>query len=146
MQFVIVVLLLAAIILVIILNPFKTTKYVRVKIGNTTVNAEVADTTLKKTIGLMGRKSLEEDEGMLFSFDTADYYSFWMMNMSIPIDIIFMNSNRTVVDILKDAQPCGLNCDTYAPKEKAMYVLEVKANFTQRHGVKIGSKADFNLD
>lgn len=138
-------LLLMVIILVIIFNPFKTTKYSEVKIGDFTVNAEIADTTLKKAKGLMGRKSLKENEGMLFPFTTEDYQRFWMMNMSIPIDIIYLDKNKTVVDIWQDAQPCGLTCNSYMPKEKAMYVIEVKANFTERHGTKIGSKVDFNF-
>lgn len=144
MQFIIAVVFLA-IIIALIINPFKTVKYAKIKIGNATVNAEIADTFLKKAIGLTGRKSLKEDEGMLFPFKTEDYHRFWMFNMSIPIDIIFMSKNKTVVDILQNAQPCGLICESYAPKEKAMYVLEVKTNFTERHRVKIGAKADFNL-
>lgn len=138
-------LLLLIIILVIVFNPFKTANYTKVRIGNVTVNAEIADTAFKKAKGLMGRKSLKESEGMLFPFNTEDYYRFWMMNMSIPIDIIYLNKNKTVVDIWQNAQPCGLSCNSYAPKEKAMYVLEVKANFTERHNVKVGSKASFEL-
>jgi uncharacterized membrane protein (UPF0127 family) len=141
-----VVLLLLIVVLIIFLNPFKPSGYTEVSIGNTTVNAEIADTVLKRTKGLMGKKTLKENEAMLFVFDSEGYYRFWMMNMSIPIDIIFISKNKTVVDILKDAQPCGLSCETYTPKEKAMYVLEVKANFTERHRIKIGSKVNFNLN
>lgn len=144
MQLAIVILFLV-IVLVILFNPFKTTRYTKVRVSNFTVNAEIADTSLTQAKGLMGRKSLAENEGMLFLFDTEDYYGFWMFNMSIPIDIIFMDKNKIVVDILQNAQPCGLSCESYAPKEKAMYALEVKANFTERHGVKIGSKIDFRL-
>jgi uncharacterized membrane protein (UPF0127 family) len=140
-----IILLLAAAALVIILNLFKTSGHTKVTIGNATVNAEVADTFLKQSKGLMGRKSLKEDEGMLFVFNIEQYHRFWMLNMSIPIDIIFLGKDKTVVDILKNAQPCGLSCESYTPKEKAMYVLEAKANFTERHRIRIGTKADFNL-
>jgi len=140
-----IVLFLLIIILVIIANPFKTTNYTEVKIGNTTVKAEIADTFAKKVKGLMFRKSLSEKEGMIFPFDQEGYQGIWMMNMSIPIDIIWMDKDKKVVDIVKDAQPCGLTCESYTPKEKAMYVLEVKSNFTERHGVKIGTKASFKL-
>jgi len=140
-----IVLLLLVIILVILANPFKTAYYIDVKIGDTKVNAEVADTFAKKVKGLMFRKNLSEKEGMIFPFDEEGYQGIWMMNMSIPIDIIWMDKDKKVVDVVKDAQPCGLSCGSYTPKEKAMYVLEVKANFTERHGVKIGSKATFKL-
>jgi hypothetical protein len=140
-----IVVLFLVIVLMIVFNPFKNTKYTKVRVGNVTVNAEIADTSLKQAIGLMGRKSLAENEGMLFLFDTEDYHRFWMFNMSIPIDIIFIDKTKTVVDILQNAQPCGLSCESYAPKEKAMYVLEVKANFTERHKVKVGSKINFEI-
>jgi hypothetical protein len=140
-----IVLLLLIIILVIIANTFKATKYTEIKIGDTKVNAEIADTAFKKAKGLMGRKSLKENEGMIFPFNTEDYYKFWMFNMSIPIDIIYISKNKTVVEIWQNAQPCGLSCESYTPKEKSMYILEVRANFTERHKTKIGSKIDFKL-
>jgi len=128
------------IVLLIILYLKKPpTKYTTVKIEDTKIRAEIADTLLKRTKGLMFRKTLPENDGMLFIFDNEDYYSFWMMSMSFPIDIIWVNKERKVVDITKDAKPCKLNCSIYKPKEKAMYVLEVNANFTEEHGIKIGS-------
>ena len=140
-----IIILLSVAILVIVMNPFKTTEYVKVAIDSTAINAEIADTALKRAKGLMGIKYLKEDEGMLFVFKTEGYHGFWMFNMSIPIDIIFIGKNKTVVDILQNVQPCGLTCESYSPKEKAMYVLEVKANFIEKRSVKIGSKVDFNL-
>jgi hypothetical protein len=121
-------------------------KYTNVKIGKTEIKAEIADTLITKTKGLMFRKSLPENEGMLFIFDEEAYHSFWMMNMSFPIDIIWINKEKKVIDITKDAQPCKIICSTiYRPKEKAMYVLEVNANFTDEHGIKIGTSLEFNL-
>jgi len=93
----------------------------------------------------MFKKSLPEDEGMLFVFDEEGYHGFWMMNMSFPIDIIWINNEKKVVDIVKNAQPCKFSCPSYKPKEKAMYVLEVNANFTEEHGIRIGSYIEFEL-
>lgn len=138
--------LFVIILIIFIFNPLKMqTKSTKVKIGNTTVNAEIADTPYKKMRGLMFRKSLGEREGMLFPFSEEDYYGFWMMNMSIPIDILWIGKDKKVVDIVKDVQPCGLSCQSYKPKEKAMYVLELKANFTERHKVEINSSVEFSL-
>ncbi len=130
---------------IFIINSFAGRRYVDVRIGEVVIKAELADTYLKRAGGLAGRNSLQDDEGMLFVFDSEGYYSFWMMDMRFPIDIIFMDKDRTVVDIWKDAQPCTLTCESYRPKEKAMYVLEVKANLTEEIGLKTGSKVGFEL-
>ena len=138
--------LVIILVFVILFNPSENNRYVEVHVGNIKVNAEVADTFLKRTRGLMGRKSLQENEGMIFSFDTEGYYGFWMMNMEFPIDIVFISENKTVVDFMKNVQPCELVCETHRPREKTMYVLEVEANFAEKHELKIGSKVDFELD
>jgi uncharacterized membrane protein (UPF0127 family) len=117
--------------------------YKKVRIGSAIVNAEIADSIFKKMKGLMGRKTLKESEGMLFPFRNENYHKFSMLFMSIPIDIIFVNKNKKIVDIFQNVQPCFSISKNYTPKEKAKYVLEVKANFTKRHSIKIGSKVDF---
>jgi uncharacterized membrane protein (UPF0127 family) len=146
MRFEIIILSIAVIVLlVLILFKRQPVKYTNVKIGDTEIRAEIANTFVKKSKGLMFRKNLSEREGMLFIFDEEGYYSFWMMNMSFPIDIIWIDKEKEIVDIIKDAQPCGLTCSGYRPKEKAMYVLEVNANFTEKHDVKVGSSLKFEL-
>ncbi len=134
------------IVLIIVLYFKKSpTKYAIVKIKDTEVRAEIADTFTDRAKGLMFRKTLPEKEGMLFVFNDEDYHSFWMMNMSFPIDIIFINKDKKIIDIVKNAQPCGLSCSTYKPKEKVMYVLEVNANFTEKHEMTIGTTLEFVL-
>ena len=146
MKFEIIILFGIIIVLLIIFYFKKTpTKYANVKIGDTKIRAEIADTFIKQTKGLMFRKSLPENEGMLFVFDDENYHSFWMMNMSFPIDIVWINKEKKVVDITKNAQPCKISCTIYRPKEEVMYVLEVNANFTEEHEVGIGSLLEFEL-
>jgi hypothetical protein len=115
----------------------------KVTIGNTEIEAEVADTLPKQIRGLMFRKSLAENNGMLFLFNNDDYYGIWMMNMSFPIDIIWIDSGHKIVDVVKNAQPCGIICSTYYPKEKARFVLEVNSGFTGKHSIKIGDVVEF---
>jgi len=117
--------------------------YLRIKVNDIVVNAEIANTDAEKINGLTNKTNLEENQGMLFVFSEEDYYGFWMKNMKIPIDMIFIDKDNTVIDIWKDAQPCKENCTSYVSKEKSMYVLEVKSNFTDRHNVTIGSKIFF---
>ncbi|MBI4010047.1 MAG: DUF192 domain-containing protein [Candidatus Aenigmarchaeota archaeon] len=136
-KFLIIFALLAAAIILIFINKSEL-KYARVIVGNTSVKAEVADTALKQVKGLMFRKSLPENEGMLFIFDKEDYYGFWMMNTSIPLDIIWINKDMEIVHIEKNVQPCGILCPIYKSKEKAIYILEVNAGFVKKHGIEVG--------
>ena len=142
-QSVLIVLLIALglIVLVQFYNKMRAeTRFTDVKIGNATVNAELADTHDRQMLGLMFRKSLPQNSGMLFIFDKPDYYSFWMMNTSIPLDIIWIDKNNTIVDIAQNTEPCFVLCKSYTPAKKAMYVLETNANFTKKHGVEVGDK------
>jgi len=126
---------------------FKKTpeKQTKIKIGSTEIKAEIADTNLKRIKGLMFRKALPENEGMLFVFEKEDYHTFWMMNMSFPIDIVWINKDKEIIDIVKNAQPCRISCTSFRPKNIALYVLEVNANFTDKRNIQIGSKVEFDI-
>ncbi len=116
--------------------------FTKVAFGNTEVSVEIADSSAELEKGLMNRASLGEKNGMLFVFPDEEKRSFWMKNTLLPLDIIFLSSDFTVVDIKKNFQPCkSIICETYASKADAMYVLEVNANFTSRNTIKIGDKA-----
>jgi len=119
------------------------THYKTVKISDVNIKAEVADTLAKRIEGLMSKKALPDNDGMLFIFGEENYHAIWMMNTSIPLDIIWIDSDHKVVDIVKNAQPCFLNCRTYSPGKPARYVLEVNAGFTDRNSVEIGSVVEF---
>jgi uncharacterized membrane protein (UPF0127 family) len=114
--------------------------------SSVSVDAEIADNLTTRAKGLMGRKSLGENEGMLFVFERTGRYPFWMLNTSIALDAIYIDENGTVVDIIQMA-PCGLNildCPRYAPKADAKYVLEVNQGFAERNKIAIG-KSKLNL-
>ena len=104
------------------------------------VDAELAKNTTTRMRGLMFRKSLGENEGMLFVFDKESSHIFWMMNTSIPLDAIHISSNGSVVDIIQ-MEPCNslVLCKKYYPKAKAMYVLEVNLGFAKKNGIEIGN-------
>lgn len=115
-------------------------RYVKIKIGRKTIKAEVADTPAKMIVGLTKKKQMSFDEGMLFVLRKEGYPGFWMFNMSFPIDILWIDKNFRIVDITKDAKPCIINCKIYKPKEKVLYVLEVKSGFVDKYGVEEGTK------
>ena len=118
-------------------------KFTEVTVGNVTLNAEIADTWPKQVRGLMFRQSLPSNQGMLFIFSSDGYPGIWMANMSIPIDILWIDSRHKVVDIVENAQPCGILCPTYTPKSEARYVLEVNAGFVKKHGIEVGDIVKF---
>jgi uncharacterized membrane protein (UPF0127 family) len=118
---------------------------VKVRVRSKTVDSELADTILKKTKGLMFRRSLPHGKGMLFAFDRETHHPFWMFGMRFPIDMIWIDRKKQVVDVTEDARPClcPLFCKVYRPRKKARYVLEVNVGFVEKNRVKIGDKVRF---
>lgn len=94
--------------------------------------------------GLQGRTSLAPDTGMLFVFSGEGVYKFWMKDTSIPLDMIWLDGSKRVVDVKTNVPPCiKAPCPVYVPSQKALYVLEVNANYAQTHGVRLGDQAIF---
>ncbi len=109
--------------------------------GNVSVTAEIADDTQERMKGLMHRKKMGEDEGMLFIFPGEQPLAFWMKNTLIPLDMLFIDSEGVIVDIKQYVQPCKEDpCPSYPAKEKGKYVLEVNAGFTEEHNIDEGDK------
>ena len=109
-----------------------------------TIQAEVADTDAKRQLGLMFRKSLAQDHGMLFIFNQPDFYRFWMKNCRFPVDMIWLDQKKRIVDIKSNAPPCLDDpCPTYQPKEKALYVIETVAGFANENGLRPGMEVKF---
>ena len=119
----------------------KTTR--EIVINNKTITAEVADTFPKRARGLMFREYLGESEGMLFIFDNEDFHTFWMLNTKIPLDIIWINKEKKIVHIERDVKPCEESCPKYVPSEKALYVLEMNANYTVENKISLSDKVLF---
>jgi len=106
----------------------KNYKHKTLYINGKAFDALVADTSAKRAIGLMFRRSLKNNECMLFEFSGEARYGIWMHNMYFSIDIIWLDSRMRVVDIVREAKPCRLlDCKTYLPKGDAKYVVELKA-------------------
>lgn len=118
---------------------------------NVTVNgiklvADIAANEEQRTKGLAVKDHLNENEGMLFVFSTPDNYAFWMKDMKFPIDIIWMDANKTVVHIEHSLAPCSpASCPTYPPNSNSLYVLETVAGFADKYNVTQGTKIEFAL-
>jgi len=109
--------------------------------------ADLALTQDQQIKGLAIRNDINEREGMLFIFQHPSRQSFWMKDMKFPIDIIWLNANRSVVYIVSYLEPCPVRgyCPGYLPDRDSLYVLETSAGFSQRHNVRVGTQIQFHL-
>jgi uncharacterized membrane protein (UPF0127 family) len=116
--------------------------------GGVVIKAEIADTIKKRAEGLMHREHLPKDHGMLFTFDQAQPWTFWMKNTRIPLDIIWMNEKKQIIHIARNVPICTRTddgCPQYQPNDPAMYVLELGGGEAERLKLEKGSKLQFRL-
>ena len=94
-----------------------------------TIHAEVADSPLKRAVGLMYRDHLKKDHGMLFFFSQPQAWSFWMKNTKIALDLIWLDAQKRVTHVERNVPICTKtddSCPQYHPNsDDAMYVLEI---------------------
>jgi hypothetical protein len=105
------------------------------------IDLEIADTEYERQLGLMNRKEMRENEGMLFIFPREDYQSFWMRNTFISLDIMFVNSQKKIVTIHRNTKI--LSESSYPSTEPSIYVVETLAGFADRHNIQVGDKIDW---
>jgi uncharacterized membrane protein (UPF0127 family) len=120
----------------------------RIRVGNQTVTAEVADTEGSRTQGLMHRKHLDAGTGMLFIFENAEKRYFWMKNTLIPLSIAYFDSQKKLINIvdMEPASPIEVNPKTYASTGPAKYALEVPKGWFIKVGIKVGDKLEILTD
>jgi uncharacterized membrane protein (UPF0127 family) len=114
----------------------------------TIIQAEVADTTQKRALGLMFRDSLPPNRGMLFTFFDSQEWSFWMKNTRIPLDIIWMDKTKKIVHIEHNVPICTRSddgCPNYQPNSPAMYVLELAAGSANLLKLRPGVRLRFDV-
>ncbi len=109
---------------------------------NITFVVEVAKTIEERKIGLMYRKKLLNNEGMLFIFPHEKIIQLWMKNTYIPLDVIFISENKVIVDIKKNMEK--LSETIVKSKVKSRYALEFNAGLINKLDIKIGDKVLFN--
>jgi uncharacterized membrane protein (UPF0127 family) len=105
--------------------------------GGLVVDSELVRSEHDTSRGLMYRRSLESNRGMLFDLRRRDDHKFWMHNTCIPLDMLFIDEDGLVVGIVENAPT--LNEDARGVDCPSRYVLEVNAGWTRAHGVRAGS-------
>jgi uncharacterized protein len=113
------------------------------KDGNpvTNIDIQIAATDYDRELGLMFRKSMAENEGMLFIFPYSQIQNFWMKNTFISLDMIFADTAKQIVTIRKNTKT--MSEQSYTSTEPAIYVIEVNAGFCDKHGIKVGDKINW---
>jgi uncharacterized membrane protein (UPF0127 family) len=111
-----------------------------ISIDGNTIYVSVADTEASRELGLGGRESLADDEGMLFVFPVEGKYPFWMKDMHFAIDMLWIASNDSIIYIQGDVVPATYPEAFQPTSGLARYVLELPAGYAIAHNIKTGDK------
>lgn len=111
--------------------------------GNTKtkIDIQIANTDFDRQLGLMFRKSMSENQGMLFIFPQESVQSFWMRNTYISLDMIFVNADKKIITIHRNTKI--LSDKSYQSTGPAKYVIEVDAGFSDKFSIKVGDKVNW---
>ena len=96
--------------------------------------------------GMMFRTSLAPDRGMLFVHVKTGQFGYWMYQTYIPLDIVWMDSSKRIVEIVPNAPPCkteASKCPHFGGTQPAQYVLELAAGMAQKYGLRVGDEVSF---
>jgi len=118
-------------------EPQMNLQRVQISAGMYKIDAQVAATPIERQIGLMYRKEMPQQEGMLFVFEQASPQCFWMKNTILPLTAAFVADDGRIVN-LEDMQPqtTGNHCST----EPVRYVLEMNQGWFAKKNIKKGFK------
>ena len=109
---------------------------IETKNGAVLLNVEVADTDAKREQGLMFRRSISDDQGMIFLFEGEYEITMWMKNTYIPLDMVFIGSDWRIRHIAYDAEP--FSTDVISSIRPASRVLEIGAGQAKKLGLAVG--------
>ena len=137
-------LVLIAIVAAYMVTAFRPTTEVRT--GSNVYHVWVAQTDAERTKGLSGVRKLSPNGGLLMDFKRDGSWGIWMKDMLIPLDIIWIDSNKQVIYIVKNVPPEQSTDSVMRPKNAARYVLELPAGSVDKSAIKTGQKLEFNLE
>ncbi|MDM0045605.1 DUF192 domain-containing protein [Variovorax dokdonensis] len=118
-------------------EPQKDLQRVHLSAGMYQIEAQVAASPRQREIGLMFRKDMPQQEGMLFVFEQAAVQCFWMKNTLLPLTAAFVADDGRIVN-LEDMQP--QTTDNHCSTEPVRYVLEMNQGWFARKNIKAGAK------
>jgi uncharacterized protein len=113
--------------------------HITLQMGKHKTRAQVAQTADQRTIGLMHRKTMPVNEGMLFIFDKPDTQCFWMKNTLLPLSAAFILDNGEVVNV-EDMKPQTLS--PHCSQAPVRYVLEMNQGWFKKRGLEAGARLE----
>lgn len=127
-------------------KPDITFKKEKITLDGKTIPVELAETPEQHERGLMFRKSMPENEGMLFVFSNEEVRYFWMKNTFIDLSIGYFDKEKTLIDIqeMKSASMMETRPPSYPSAKPAKYALEMNKGWFAKNKVKIGQKFQFS--
>ena len=115
--------------------------------GGHDIKAEVVMNPADMMRGMMFRDKLDSDRGMLFIHGSPGKYPYWMYQVKIPLDIIWLGRDRQVVEISANTPPCpskkASECPNFGGNQEAAYVLELAGGAAAKYGLKVGDAINF---
>lgn len=114
--------------------------------GGQVLKVETMYTNIDLLRGLMYRSSLAPDRGMLFVYPRPDHYYTVMYNVLIPLDILWMDSDRRILEIDESEPPCKMQaskCPKYGGSPISSFALEINAGMARKYGLQIGQILQF---
>jgi uncharacterized protein len=138
----------AIVFFAILASVFADEKFLRknIKINGKKINVEIAETVSQQQQGLMYRKFLPENSGMLFIFQDSRPRTFWMKNTFIPLSIGFFDEKKMLIDV-QEMEPIEsemvANPKVYQSRGLARYALEMRKGWFSKNKIKLGMKLDF---
>lgn len=118
-------------------QPQMDLRRVEITAGFLRIDAQVAQSPREREIGLMFRKEMPQQEGMVFVFEVPAVQCFWMRNTLLPLTAAFVADDGTIVN-LADMKP--MTEDSHCSAKPVRYVLEMNQGWFARRGIQAGTK------
>lgn len=115
------------------------------RVGDGVFKARLALDQASREKGLSGVARLHNTDAMILAFGSDAKWQIWMKDMKVPIDILWLDSNRKVIYIVKNASPDGGTDVMYVPEVDARYVVELAAGIVDSKAIRIGQTAVFDI-
>lgn len=114
-----------------------------VQFENSVIKVEIAVTQAEKQKGLSGRSVLPQGQGLLFLYKNSGQRNIWMKDMRFPIDIVWMDANKTVTKVNRNILPSTYPAEVFTAGESTQFILEMPAGGAAKAGILEGQRAKF---
>ncbi|HEU4830905.1 MAG TPA: DUF192 domain-containing protein [Candidatus Saccharimonadales bacterium] len=140
----VVVIIVAAFLLLVLPNIAQSTT--KVWLGDGIFQARVISSEADRSKGLSGVENLAADQALLMVFPHSEKWGIWMKDMKVPIDIVWLNEDKRVVYIVKNASPETSELERFVPKSEARYVIELPAGTVDSKVITTNRTAVFDIE